>query len=268
MGRSLCVQGAGRRGALTGPAARPHNAPMAADPESLGKAARRLIRGAGRAALATRAGADGWPYASLVLTACGHDAAPVLLISDLAEHTRNVAADPRAALLFDATAGLADPLTGSRLTVQGRLARDDSPALAARFVARHPSAADYAGFGDFHVWRMEPSRAHMVAGFGRIHWIEAAALVLDAGPAAPLAAAEAGIVGHMNADHRDALDLYAARLMGLTGAGWTMTGIDPEGLDLRREGELARLDFDVAVHNAADARKILVQLVAKARGTG
>ncbi|MGE0748451.1 MAG: HugZ family protein [Rhodospirillales bacterium] len=238
---------------------------MAADSESLGKAARRLIRGAGRAALATRAGADGWPYASLVLAACSHDAAPVLLISDLAEHTRNLAGDPRASLLFDATAGLADPMTGSRLTVQGRLVRDDSPVLAARFVARHPSAADYAGFGDFHVWRMEPTRAHLVAGFGRIHWIEAAELVHDAADAAPLAGAEAGIVAHMNADHREALNLYAARLVGRTGEGWTMTGIDPEGLDLRREGETARLDFDVAVHNAVEARKILVQLVAKAR---
>jgi len=241
---------------------------MAAPSDDLGRAARRLIRAADRAALATRAGGDGWPYASLVLAACGHDAAPVLLISDLAEHTRNLAADPRASLLFDATAGLADPLTGSRLTVQGRLVRDGTPGLAARFVARHPSAAGYAGFGDFNVWRMEPARAHLVAGFGRIHWIEAADLVYDAAAAAPLAAAEPDIVAHMNADHRDALDLYAVRLMGRAGAGWTMTGIDPEGLDLRRDGETARLDFDVAVHNATDARKILVALAAKARATG
>jgi putative heme iron utilization protein len=241
---------------------------MAATTTDIGRLARRLIRGCDRAALSTCAAADASPYASLVLVACGHDASPVLLISDLAEHTRNLAADPRAALLFDGTAGLADPLTGSRLTVQGRLERDDDPRLAARFLSRHPSAADYAVFGDFHVWRMAVTRAHLVAGFGRIHTIEAALLAYDAAAAAPLAAVEAEIVAHMNADHRSALDLYATRLLGRSGADWTMTGIDPEGLDLRRHGETARLDFDVAVHNGADARRMLVELASEARKAG
>ena len=81
--------------------------------------ARELLRRADRAVLATRLGPEGWPYASLVLLAVDHDAAPLLLLSDLAEHSRALAADARLSLLVDGTAGHADPLTGPRLTLLG-----------------------------------------------------------------------------------------------------------------------------------------------------
>lgn len=135
--------------------------------------ARALFRQAERAALATLA-EGGSPYASLVLVAEAKDGAPVLLISDLAEHAKNLQRDPRGALLVDGTLGLADPLTGPRVTLMGRLAKHPDPTLKARFVARHPSAATYAGFGDFAAWRMAVERAHLVEGFGRIFWIDGA----------------------------------------------------------------------------------------------
>lgn len=137
--------------------------------------ARALIRAADRAVLATTLG--GWPYASLVLPAVDAGGAPLLLLSDLAEHAKNLKADPRCSLLFDGTHGLADPLTGLRVTVMGDARPVDDEALVARYVARHPSAEMYAGFGDFRLYRMSVSRAHVVAGFGRIRWIEAAALL-------------------------------------------------------------------------------------------
>lgn len=136
---------------------------------------RALIRAADRAVLATAL--DGWPYASLVLPAIDADGAPLLLLSDLAEHAKNLKADPRCSLLFDATHGLADPLTGLRATVMGEARPVDDKALVERYVARHPSARVYAGFGDFRLYRMTVTRAHVVAGFGRIRWIEAAALL-------------------------------------------------------------------------------------------
>src|SRR5260221_5163536 len=119
--------------------------------DSPGAIARDLIRAADRATLATRLtrpGLAGWPYASLVLVATDQDLTPLLLISDLADHTRNIAREPRVSLLFDATAGAADPLAAARLTVLGRIIRDDGPAARARYLARHPTAATYAGFGD------------------------------------------------------------------------------------------------------------------------
>lgn len=238
-------------------------------PDTISRDVRHLVRRLDRAALATalpadRAGPHGpWPYASLVLVAVDHDLSPILLVSDLAEHARAIAVDDRVSLLFDGTGGLAQPLTGARVTLLGRARRDDDPRLAARFVARHPDAAMYAGFGDFHVYRVVLERAHLVAGFGKIHWLSREQL---AGPAADgLAEAEAGIVAHMNEDHADAVQLYAARLLGLADDGWRMTGLDPEGLDLRRGGEVARLAFDAPLAAAADARKLLVALVGRAR---
>src|SRR3954452_24458191 len=126
--------------------------------------ARRVIRAAGRATLATgQRDGGGWPYPSLVLTALDHDASPLLLISDLADHTANIKADPRAGLLFDGTGGLAEPLTGPRVSVLGRMEVTDDPRHRARFLARHESASLYAGFADFTVWHMVVERAHLVA---------------------------------------------------------------------------------------------------------
>jgi hypothetical protein len=231
--------------------------------------ARALMRGLDRATLATIMRGDGpgpaMPYASLVLVALDHAARPLLLISRLADHTKNLLADGRASLLFDGTAGLAEPLTGPRVSVQGRAAPTDDPALRARFVARHPGAQLYAGFTDFALWRLEPEAAHLVAGFGKIHWVAAPALLFDAGSAAALATAEPEIIAHMNAEHAEAVQLYAAKLLGRSGEGWAMTGIDPEGADLRRGGEVARLAFDKPVHDAEQARVELARLVKRAR---
>src|SRR2546429_7173314 len=95
----------------------------------------------------------------------------------------------------------------------------------------------------FHLYRVEIERGHLVAGFGRINWVEAAELRFSA-DARPLADAEPEILEHMNRDHAEAIELYANRLIGRQGAGWRMTGIDPEGIDLRRSmearGETAR----------------------------
>lgn len=238
--------------------------------DAQGGAARAILRRAGTASLATQLpdpadGPSGWPYASLVLAATDHAGRPLLLLSDLAVHTRALRADNRAALLFDATAGLEDPLTGARVTVLGRIEAIEDDALLARFVAHHPGAAGYAGFDDFHLYRMAPDRAHLVAGFGRISWIDAATLLFDTKGYDALAIAESGIVDHMNADHTDALEDYAVRLLGLEGGAWRMTGIDPEGCDLRCDKRTARLEFEQTVDGPGEARAALVALAKAAR---
>src|SRR5262249_26632407 len=110
---------------------------------------------------------------------------------------------------------------------------------------------------------LELERAHLVAGFGKIRWLSAAELQVPLSPG--LAEAEPDIVGHMNQDHADVLQLYAARLLGLSGSDWRMTGIDAEGLDLRQAGRVARLAFDTPLSGAHEARKVLIALTAKAR---
>mgnify|MGYP003607160864 CR=1 FL=1 len=233
--------------------------------DDMSRTVRALMRGLDRASLATSLPGDaaGWPYASLVLVAVDHDLTPILLLSDLAEHTRAIQADSRVSLLFDGTGGLDQPLTGPRVTVLGRAERTDDARLKGRFLARHPDANLYAGFKDFGFYRVSVERSHLVGGFGKIRWIDR--VELAAPEAAGLAAAEPGIVSHMNEDHADALQLYAEKLIGRTAGGWAMTGIDPEGLDLRRGGETARFDFDAPLEEAGAARKVLVALVARAR---
>jgi len=227
--------------------------------------ARRLVRRATTASLATAFTADRWPYASLVLVACDHDAAPLLLISRLAEHTRHIAEDNRIALLFDATDGLEDRLSGARLTLLGRARLTAAPRHRARFLARHPDATGYADFTDFAFFEIDVSRAHLVAGFGRIDWIESGELLFDATECGALAESEADILAHMNRDHADAIALYAARLLGKDGGDWVMTGCDPEGCDLRRAGCQARLDFPAPVRDAESACAMLIELVERAR---
>jgi hypothetical protein len=223
---------------------------------------RRLMRGSLRATLATSL--CGAPYASLVLVAADLDASPLLLLSDLAQHSRNLAFDPRLSLLFDGTAGMADPLAGPRLTLLGQAEPIDDRCRLARFLARHPTSETYAGFADFRLYRVIVERGHLVAGFGRIMWLGAADLLFSP-PADGLAVAEAAIVRHMNDDHADAVALYATRLLGRVGQGWRMIGIDPEGIDLRRSNEIARLDFPAPALSPEAARDALVELAARAR---
>ena len=145
----------------------------------------RLMKEARQAALATALARDnsGRPYVSLVLVALDGDGRPILLLSDLADHCRNLTVEPRAALLFDGTAGLEDPLTGPRASVLGRITPVDpgeaTSDLKTRYLARHPSAAGYVDFGDFRFYRMAVESAHLVAGFGRIHWLTAAEITDD-----------------------------------------------------------------------------------------
>lgn len=227
--------------------------------------ARHLVRAATKASLATLMAKpdEGAPYASLVIIAADHDGAPLLLLSDLAEHSANIARNGRVSLLIDGTAGFEDPLTGPRVSVTGVARRSREARHRTRYLARHPSAERYADFGDFAFYRLAVERAHLVAGFGRIAWVEPFLLALSGARA--LIESEAGIVEHMNADHGDALSAYAEGLLGLPAGAWSMTGIDPEGCDLRCDNHTARVAFERQIADPGEARAVLVALAKAAR---
>jgi len=212
-----------------------------------------VMRATDRAALATSQG--GWPFASLVLVALDHDASPLLLISDLSEHAKNIKAERRISLLFDGTQGLDDPLTGPRVTVLGEAASVEDARLKARFLARHPSAELYAGFADFHLHRVAVAQAHLVAGFGRIHWVEARDLLVTAD--ASFAREETVTLAAVNADPK--MVNAAVRSLRLDGEGWRFTGADPEGLDLRCGGSIARLALPLPSLSAEALRDALAR---------
>jgi len=228
--------------------------------------ARAVMRAQDRATLTTaQRDAGGWPYPSLVLVASDTDGSPLLLISRLADHTRNLMDDPRCGLLYDGTSGLTEPLSGPRVSVLGRAAPSAVERHRLRYLVRHPGAAMYAGFDDFAVWRVEVEKVHLVGGFGRIHWLAGADVVHAPDAVAGLAEREADVVSHMNEDHADAVRLYATILLGRPDGDWRMTALDADGCDLRAGDRRARLEFERPVHDAEAARAELVRLVARAR---
>ncbi len=232
--------------------------PTRADHAALG---RQLILRARAAMLSTALAAkDGWPYGSLVSVALDCDGSPLMLFSTLSDHTRNLAKDSRASLLFEETSRLKNPQTGPRITVTGRVKKTTQDRHRRRFLARHPEAALYAGFGDFNFFRMQVDRAHFVGGFAKAVWLKGADILADAKAAAAVAKAEPAVLEHMNTDHPDAVDHYAVTLLGRSGRGWKMTGIDPDGADLRLGGRVARLSFENPVRDRKAVREELVRL--------
>jgi putative heme iron utilization protein len=234
-------------------------------PEDPARASRHLMRTVLKGALATLDRGTGHPYASLILLATEPAGTPVFLISRLALHTRNLERDPRASILIDGTGGLGDPLTGGRLTVTGQARPSASPTALRRFLARHPSAEGYAGFADFSVYELEVARGHYIGGFGRIVDLAPAQLLIDLADASSLVEAEPGIVAHMNADHADAVALYATEFCGCPAGPWRMAGVDPEGADLLHCTNAARVNFPERVRTPGEARSALVSLVQQAR---
>jgi len=226
-----------------------------------------LIRSGKQGALATLMPGSGDPYCSLVNVATASDGMPLLLISKLAIHTKNVLADPRVSLMIDERRA-GDPLEGARVMIAGRAESVTAPALEPvrrRYLLRHPSAAAFVDFPDFSFFRIVPASVHLVAGFGRIETLEGARVLTDLTGAEEVLAGEASAVEHMNKDHMDANALYATRLLGAADGPWRITGLDPDGADLALGDATLRLPFPERVTSALALRKMLVALVSEAR---
>jgi hypothetical protein len=229
--------------------------------------AKSLLRKSRQGALATLMAETGAPYCSLANLAGHPDGSPILLISRLAVHTKNILADNRVSLMLDER-GPGDPLEGARIMLSGRAEvadNDNRELLRRRYLNVHPSAEAYADFGDFAFFRIRPTGTHLVAGFGRILDLRPAQFMTDVSDASALIEAEQGAIEHMNEDHREAMNLYATRLLGAESADWRCTGCDPEGMDMQADRAVLRLDFPARVAGPGDLRKMLVQLANEAR---
>lgn len=232
--------------------------------------ARSLLRRSRQGALATLMAGTGDPYCSLVNLASHPDGAPILLISGLALHTKNILADPRVSLMLDERAE-GDPLEGARIMLAGQaeeVAEAGRELVRRRYIGAHPSAEAFVEFKDFSFFRIKPSGAHLVAGFGRIVDLKPAQFLTDLGGAEELLEAEPGAVAHMNEDHREAMNLYATRLLGAESADWLCTGCDPDGMDMQAGRDTLRLDFPERVTTGTGLRKMLVRLAGEARAKG
>jgi len=231
--------------------------------------AKELLRATRAGALATIDRNTGHPFSSLVNVATDADGSPVILVSRLSTHTANIEVDPRASVLLAST-GKGDPLAHPRLTVLGTFANierntPDGARVQRRFLSRHPKSNLYAGFGDFTFWRLHVVSAHLNGGFARAADLKASDVVTNLADAAEIVEIEEGAVEHMNADHPDAVRLYATKLLGEADGGWQVTGVDPEGLDLALGDRTARMPFAERVTNGLALRKTLAEWAARAR---
>jgi len=227
-------------------------------------AAKKVLREGRSGALATIMTRSGDPYCSLVNVATGPDGAPLLLMSSMALHTKNILADPRASLMLDERKD-GDPLQGARVMLMGTLTATNDATARTAYLRRHPEAEMYAGFADFSFYRMALKGAHLVAGFGRIVDLVTADIVTSLTDAEPLLAAEAEAIDHMNADHAETCRLYATKLLGAPDGDWRCVGIDPEGIELQQGRTALRLFFPQRVTGPGPLRVVLKELAAKAR---
>ena len=229
--------------------------------------ARSLLRRSRQGALATLMAGSGDPYCSLVNVASHPDGSPILLISRLALHTINILGDSRVSLMLDERAE-GEPLEGSRIMLAGRAEEagpEDRGILHRRYLNAHPSAETFVNFKDFSFFRIRPSGAHLVAGFGRIVDLKPEQLLTDISDAGALLEAEQGAIDHMNADHRDAMNLYATKLLGAEAADWRCTGCDPDGIDVQAGTTTLRLDFPRRIVTPAALRQMLKEFADQAR---
>jgi putative heme iron utilization protein len=227
-------------------------------------AAKKLLREGRSAALASLMPGTGDPYCSLVNVATAADGAPLLLISRLAVHTKNILADPRASLMIDERKQ-GDPLQGARVMLMGKVALADDSDARRRYLERQPEAEMFAGFADFAFYRLALTAAHLVAGFGRIVDLKPADILTPVDDADELTAAEADILAHMNTDHADTCRLYATKLLGAGDGAWRCVGCDPEGLELQLDRTALRLPFPQRIRTPGVLRQVLKQLADQAR---
>jgi putative heme iron utilization protein len=231
--------------------------------------AKTLLRATRAGTLATLDRNTGHPFASLVNVATDVDGSPLILTSRLATHTANLEVDARASVLL-AEFGKGDALAHPRLTMLGSFApvareSTDDARIRRRFLARHPKSELYAGFGDFAFWRMAVVSAHLNGGFARAADLAAADVLTDVSGAAALIEAEEGAIAHLNADHAEACELYATRLLGAAEGNWRCVGVDPDGIELQYGQTALRLPFPQRITGPADLGAALKQLAEQAR---
>ncbi len=223
-------------------------------------AARRFVRAHHAGVLSTLSKRlQGMPFGSIAPFVLDHDGRPVVLISALAEHTKNLVADPRCSIL--AHPCTEDAQAAGRVTLLGRADRVDDPhqarAIGARYLRILPDAAGNIALGDFSFYRITVEAVRFIGGFGRIHWVDAAEF---APPPNRLGDAEDALLAHFNADGIEHLRRCCARVHGAT-APVRAVGIDVDGIDVRDDVRSMRIDFPAPACDADAVRAAFHALV-------
>lgn len=205
---------------------------------------------------------DGYPFGSITPYLVDHDGSLLILISTLAEHTKNILHDPRASLI---THDQRDPhiQTQGRVTVVGDAAPEpDRKQAGRRYLRYFPEAQTYFAMHDFSFYRIRPVAIRYIGGFGRIHWVDMENYAVQP---YPLIEQESDVIAHMNTDHQDALRNYCRHFHQCAALDVAMLGIDLDGFDVRADGKVLRFDFAQPVIDADQARTALVEMARAAK---
>jgi putative heme iron utilization protein len=210
----------------------------------------------------------GYPYGSVTPYALSCRRQPIILISSLAAHTKNLLADPRACLFVGDQRAADDPQAGARVSLLARAApvpAEEQADARARYLARVPQAQRYFATHDFSLWELAVEELRLIAGFGKICWMDGAAIRSDP-ERDPLRAEAAGICGHMNDDHAEALRTFC-QAAGVHPAAVRMVGVDVLGFDLETDADRLRFDFPDEVTTPDGVRRAVIARLAQARKT-
>ncbi|HNV88070.1 MAG TPA: DUF2470 domain-containing protein [Methylotenera sp.] len=235
---------------------------------SLSLEARQFLRSTHSGILSTHSAKfEGYPFGSVAPFVLDHDCQPVILISNIAEHTKNIIANSKVSLLV--FAGMEDLQANARLTLLGEAVKIDKEDvdLRARYLRYIPQAAGYFDMHDFAFYRIGITQARYIGGFGKMSWMAGVDMVP---PANQLAEVETSIIEHMNADHMDSLIAYCRHFHGFDAQDAEMLGIDCDGFDVKAGNsagnqQILRFLFESPISDAATARAALVAMSKQAR---
>tara|TARA_B100000900_G_C20403693_1_gene643834 strand:- start:63 stop:851 length:789 start_codon:yes stop_codon:yes gene_type:complete len=249
--------------------------------------ARQLIRSSSKGFLSTQFNPNSFkekkinlkqdfPYSTFTLTAYDYDLCPIILLSNLSEHTTNIKNNNLVSLMVCEEQKLytlfpefknknfeyEDPMSRPRITLIGRLKITNDDNHKKRFLMRHPAAELYANFSDMNFYKLNIIGAHLIGGFASVKWFNKDQLVLS--KFLNFKNFEEGVITHMNECHQNSIDLYISKLIkpinSRSSKGWKIVGIDPEGFDLRKKHDLVRYFFKKEIQDAKRLRGIFVGL--------
>ncbi len=205
---------------------------------------------------------EGYPFGSVAPFVLDHDCQPIILISNIAEHTKNIVANPKVSLVVFASTD--DLQANARLTLIGEAIKIDKEEahLRTRYLRYIPQAASYFDMHDFAFYRIQIAQVRYIAGFGKMSWFSGKDM--DA-PVNQLADLETNIIEHMNTDHAESLVAYCKHFHEFGAQQAEMLGIDCDGFNVKAvnengDSQILRFNFEAPISDAATARAALVAM--------
>lgn len=220
--------------------------------------ARKLIKSFNFGVLATNSlDLEGYPFGSVVSYCLSDTLEPLMLLSTLAQHTKNLTKDNKVSLtVFDSS--LPDIQAKARLTYIGEVLVTENEKDKLKYQTYFPNAKDYFEFGDFKLYKIQLKKIRFIEGFGKIFWVEPTEFFLEN----PLLPVETRIINHMNQDHENSIIDYCNWFKKLVVTKAKLVGMDAEGFDVLAGEDFIYQRFNLSknIINAESARNALVQL--------